>query len=116
VKPERPEKTGLDVFEMELQAEVKYQQGDAEAAKKLIQKLMDDHVKDEALRGWYLQEIARYRPFGDGDVQAPVGVLPRGAEEAVLVGLSLLQRLPRGDDERVRRVERVSDDDLVLRL
>jgi replicative superfamily II helicase len=57
----REEPRMLDVFTAELNAESKYQAGDCDGATARIQKLIDEHVKDDRHdRGWYLQEMARY--------------------------------------------------------
>lgn len=50
----------LDVFQAEMTAEQRFQNGDYDGAGKILQKLLDDKVKAEADRGWYLQEIARF--------------------------------------------------------
>ena len=52
----------LDVFSAELAAERKYLAGDIEGAAKALQTLLDKgRITTDADRGWYLQEIARYR-------------------------------------------------------
>ncbi|MBI4222618.1 MAG: DEAD/DEAH box helicase family protein [Planctomycetes bacterium] len=50
----------LEIFEMELNAEVKFQQGDSEDAVSILQNLIDKYIKDSEDKGWYLQEMARY--------------------------------------------------------
>ncbi|MDN3512864.1 MAG: DEAD/DEAH box helicase family protein [Candidatus Brocadia sp.] len=50
----------LDVFELELAAETKFQHGDIDDAVKLLQKLIDNYITDDTDKGWYLQEMARY--------------------------------------------------------
>ena len=60
VRSEKPSKAGLDIFSRELEAERLYEQGEAERAIEAIQSLIDNCVKDEEERGWYLQEMARY--------------------------------------------------------
>lgn len=50
----------LDMFALELEAERAAQGGDAATACKIIQSLIDAHVKDPSDCGWYLQEVARY--------------------------------------------------------
>lgn len=54
----------LNVFELELAAETKFQQGDPDSAVKLLQKLIDEHIKDDTDKGCYLQEMARYTYTG----------------------------------------------------
>jgi replicative superfamily II helicase len=61
IMPTPAEGTVLDVFVKELDAERKFADGDIEGAVKVIQALIDEHTKDDADRGWYLQEMARYR-------------------------------------------------------
>jgi hypothetical protein len=53
----------LDLFAAELQAELLYQEGTPEAAIDKLQKLIDKFVSpdDREDRGWYLQEMARYK-------------------------------------------------------
>lgn len=60
LKPDEEAKGDLALFEAELQAELKYQEGDAERAQTLIQKLIDTHKPEDPLKGWYLQESGRY--------------------------------------------------------
>lgn len=60
LKTDHAQKKGLEIFEAELKAELKYQEGDAESAKALIQKLIDVHKPEASVTGWYLQEMARY--------------------------------------------------------
>lgn len=55
-----PDKGGLAIFGAELHAELKYQRGEAGGAQGDIQKLIDAHQLEDAQKGWYLQEIARY--------------------------------------------------------
>lgn len=60
VRSERPEKLGLEIIDLELQAELKYQHENAGSAATTIQRLIDTYKPEDALKGWYLQEIARY--------------------------------------------------------
>jgi replicative superfamily II helicase len=60
LKIEHVQKDGLDIFEAELKAELKYQEGDAESAKAFIQALIDTHKPEPSVTGWYLQQMARY--------------------------------------------------------
>ncbi|HXR08905.1 MAG TPA: helicase C-terminal domain-containing protein, partial [Candidatus Acidoferrum sp.] len=50
----------LDVFSLELEAEIQFQQGQPQEAVKIIQSILDNHVNDDGDRSWYLQEMARY--------------------------------------------------------
>ncbi|MBI1824228.1 MAG: DEAD/DEAH box helicase family protein [Nitrospirae bacterium] len=50
----------LYIFSAELQAESKFQKGVPDDAVNIIQKLIDDSITDDAEKGWYLQDIARY--------------------------------------------------------
>ena len=51
IRPERPEKHALDVFEAELRVELKYQEGKPDDAVRIVQKLIDTNVHDDAQRG-----------------------------------------------------------------
>jgi replicative superfamily II helicase len=53
--------TTLEIFQREFEAETKYQKGDVNGAVSSIQSLIDSQIVDESDRGWYLQEIARYK-------------------------------------------------------
>jgi len=53
--------SALDVFECELEAERQFENGDVDGAIAKLQTLIDEHVTNAAERGWYLQEMARYR-------------------------------------------------------
>jgi replicative superfamily II helicase len=62
VKSTSEEPKMLHVFAAELEAESLYQVADYDGAVARIQELIDDHVKsDKHDRGWYLQEMARYK-------------------------------------------------------
>lgn len=50
----------LHIFEEERKAEKEYNEGNNEDACVIIQKLIDDQIKDNQDKGWYLQELARY--------------------------------------------------------
>jgi replicative superfamily II helicase len=50
----------LEIYKSELEAELKFQGGDANGAVKTIQALIDQHIKNDADVGWYLQEMARF--------------------------------------------------------
>lgn len=50
----------LTLFAAEQKAELEFQNGRSEAAVKLLQQLIDQHVTEPSEKGWYLQEIARY--------------------------------------------------------
>lgn len=54
-----PHHERLEVFALELAAEQKAEQGLFDEAVDLIRMLLDKHIKDDAERGWYLQEMAR---------------------------------------------------------
>jgi hypothetical protein len=53
----------LDMFSAELDAEKQYQEGALDKAIEIIQELIDKHVTldNKEDRGWYLQEMARYK-------------------------------------------------------
>jgi hypothetical protein len=51
----------LELFRREYEAEKKFQEGDIEGAIQVLQMLTDKEVTDETDKGWYLQEMARYR-------------------------------------------------------
>lgn len=52
----------LHVFAAELEAETLYQAANYDGAVARIQRLLDEHIKsDKHDRGWYLQEMARYK-------------------------------------------------------
>jgi replicative superfamily II helicase len=51
----------LGIFIAERQAERAFQQGDTDEAVALLQSLVDKYVKSPEERGWYLQEMARYK-------------------------------------------------------
>ncbi len=62
--PSPPPSKVLDLFKIELDAEIAFQEGDWSKAKDILQRLIDTHVADNGEKGWYLQEIARYvEPF-----------------------------------------------------
>lgn len=50
----------LSIFIAEIKAEKKYEEQDYEGAVQTIQDLIDQHIKLEADKGWYLQEMARF--------------------------------------------------------
>ncbi len=50
----------LHIFESERKADQMYQERQYLEAVGIIQTLIDDHIKSEEEKGWYLQEIARY--------------------------------------------------------
>lgn len=50
----------LEILALELQAEQKAEDGLYDEAAATIQTLMDRHIRDDAERGWYLQEMARF--------------------------------------------------------
>src|ERR1019366_2622254 len=58
----RPSSPGeiLDIFELELEAEEAFQSGDPQRAVGIVQGLIDKHIRDEADKRWYMQEMARY--------------------------------------------------------
>lgn len=60
VKPESIHGTALELFTQEREAELRYLQGKANEAVAIIQKMIDNHIKDDGERGWYMQEMARY--------------------------------------------------------
>jgi hypothetical protein len=60
IEPEVSPSRILDVFQIELQAELFHHDGNPKQAVQTIQSLIDTEVKDHEDRGWYLQELARY--------------------------------------------------------
>ncbi len=50
----------LDIFQMELDAEMAAHQGDPAQAAKIAQSLIDKHITDPSDKGWYMQQMARY--------------------------------------------------------
>jgi hypothetical protein len=58
--PARDPRT-LELFNAEYIAETQFQQGQAEKAVQTLQQLVDGHIKEESEKGWYLQEMARYK-------------------------------------------------------
>ncbi|MFK4008605.1 DEAD/DEAH box helicase [Bacillus safensis] len=59
IQPDNKTSKMLEILELEKLAEEKYSRGDFQGAVQTIQKLIDNHVKTDEERGWYLQEIAR---------------------------------------------------------
>lgn len=60
VAPKPPDTAILRVFSAEGTAELKYEKGDYDGAVETIQKLIDQSVRTDVEKGWYLQEMARY--------------------------------------------------------
>jgi len=60
VKPEGIHETALELFTQEREAESQHLQGKVPEAVAILQKMIDNHIQDDAERGWYLQEMARY--------------------------------------------------------
>ena len=50
----------LIIFLKEREAELAAQEGQYSKSAEIIQKLIDEHIKDPIEKGWYLQEMARY--------------------------------------------------------
>lgn len=61
VSPNKPSGKVLTVFKLELEAAARAQQGSFEDAGAIIQEILDKHVSLDADKGWYLQELARYK-------------------------------------------------------
>ena len=61
MSPPTRDSRALDLFVAEYAAEIQFQQGQPEKAVQTLQKLIDQHIREEAEKGWYLQEMARYR-------------------------------------------------------
>lgn len=61
ITPSTPDYRVLDLFQLEFDAEKKFQNGDAEGAIQSLQMLVDKYVNDDSDKGWYLQEMARYK-------------------------------------------------------
>jgi replicative superfamily II helicase len=51
----------LKIFQIEVKAEREFQSGNSDRAEQALQGLLDSSAFSDADRGWYLQEIARYR-------------------------------------------------------
>jgi len=60
VKPSGANKNILNIYTVELNAEQSYQSGDYSGATNQIQAFLDTAKHDDAEKGWYLQEMARY--------------------------------------------------------
>ena len=60
VVPELVSNDVLDVFSLELEAEILFQKGEVTQAVEKVQGLIDKHVKDQGDRYWYLETISRY--------------------------------------------------------
>lgn len=56
-----PSGKALEVFQLELEAEIKFQHGSPSEAIKILQVLVDTHIQDDSDKGWYMQEMARYK-------------------------------------------------------
>jgi replicative superfamily II helicase len=61
VTASEPSRAILDLFDKEFEAEKQYQGGDIDGAIRTLQSLIDGQITDESDKGWYLQEMARYR-------------------------------------------------------
>ena len=79
VVPKGANKTLLDIYAAELEAEQKLMTGDYPAATKRIQTLLDENKFDTSDRGWYLQTMARYNYPAD---RAEFGRLQLAAHNA----------------------------------
>jgi hypothetical protein len=51
----------LHIFSAEMKAENKYHDGDHETAINILQEIIDQHTSTREDKGWYLQEMARYK-------------------------------------------------------
>ncbi len=51
----------LEIFSAELKAETEYQSGHIDKAVQIIQNMLDKCISDSYEKGWYLQEMARYK-------------------------------------------------------
>jgi replicative superfamily II helicase len=60
VEPVPSTSKALDVFQLELEAELASASGDPQAAITVVQRLIDSYITDDADKGWYLQEMGRY--------------------------------------------------------
>ncbi len=58
---ERVDATVLGIFSAEKAAELQFQSGNYDGAIQALQKLIDAFAMTESEKGWYLQEMARYR-------------------------------------------------------
>lgn len=50
----------MDIYQRELEAELAFQQNDPLRATACLQKLIDELIKEQAEKAWYIQEMARY--------------------------------------------------------
>lgn len=99
----------LDVFSAELAAERKYLSGDVDGAVRTLQTLLDNgRITDDADRGWYLQEIARYRYLPDPIESAKVQLAAYRKNPYLLKpkeGVSVSRLAPRSE----RRVTAIAE-------
>ncbi|MBU9373500.1 DEAD/DEAH box helicase family protein [Burkholderia multivorans] len=65
VKPSGANERVLRVYASELAAEQAYRDGDYATAADVLQKLLDKKQVDDADKGWYLQQMARYQYRSD---------------------------------------------------
>ncbi|MEB5483805.1 DEAD/DEAH box helicase family protein [Burkholderia pseudomallei] len=65
VKPSGANERVLRVYASELAAEQAYRNGDYATAADVLQKLLDKKQVDDADKGWYLQQVARYQYRSD---------------------------------------------------
>ncbi|POS09944.1 DEAD/DEAH box helicase family protein [Burkholderia gladioli] len=65
VKPSGANERVLRVYASELAAEQAYRDGDYATAADVLQKLLDKKQVDDADKGWYLQQVARYQYRSD---------------------------------------------------
>jgi replicative superfamily II helicase len=65
MSPPARDSRALELFAAEHTAEVHFQQGQPEKAVQTLQRLVDEHIHEESEKGWYLQEMARYKHLTD---------------------------------------------------
>jgi len=61
LKPEAAKRRGLEIFETELKAETEYHFGNTDRAISILQALVDGSAVASPEKGYYLQEMARYK-------------------------------------------------------
>jgi replicative superfamily II helicase len=61
MNPPTRDSRALELFSAEYVAETRFQRGQVDKAVQTLQKLIDDHIREESEKGWYLQEMARYK-------------------------------------------------------
>jgi replicative superfamily II helicase len=82
--PEQERPKALHFFSAELSAEHEYAAGAYDEAASIIQKVIDEWVDTDTDRGWYLQEMARYRYPKSKDAANKLQVAAHNANRLLL--------------------------------